>query len=107
MAPSELGPALSGALRGPGDQPELTVTDVRLIRLGDATSAALSAVVQIAARDLPLERWEWHLPLSEDEFAMPAITFLETIRANLEEWWHVKDREPHFAALGHRLPLDE
>jgi hypothetical protein len=44
-------------------------------------------------------------PTDPDEFTRIAIvnTYVNVLRANLEEWWYTKDREPHTAAWGRRL----
>ena len=55
-----------------------------------------------------VEQWDLRLPLDlvdlDPEVAVQS--FITTIRANLEEWWYTKDREPHTAAWGRRRSGD-
>jgi hypothetical protein len=103
MSPEELARALSGTIAGqpPVGGHDITVTDVEFRALGDG-SCLFEALVTVQIADGPVELWDWHLTLTPVELNMPNGTLVATIRANIEEWWHVKDREPEAAALGRR-----
>lgn len=105
LPPDEMAAALSGVILLPttsGAPVTITVSDVE-VRPTAAEALLFAANLTVTAADRTTEEWSWHLELTDVELDMPAQTLVRTIRANLEEWWHVKDVEPEFANWGRRL----
>jgi len=52
------------------------------------------------------ENWIVSLPVGRQDLS-PAVrseSLILTLRANLEEWWDLKDHDPRVRASGRRLP---
>lgn len=92
----------------PTDRHRLTVEAVELRGGDQPDSGVLRLVVQAAPGcGSPVQRWQLDLEVPASMLD-PRMTghqaWAVTLRANIEEWWMTKDREPHTAAWGRRLP---
>lgn len=103
LAPDELAVRLSRGLAPRRDNLRLAVAEPVLVerpQLGLRLLVTVTSDAQQAA-----ERWEVTIPLDPLDLDPEIVTtsFVVTLRANLEEWWDVKDQEPPIAAWGRRL----
>ena len=112
VAPDRLPELLSkpfGTYRaGFGDGLSITVSRAEVV-IDESRHWVLLAKVRVTSSTNPdPQEWQITLPLGADDEegrlidATPSA-FIRTLRANLEEWWHVKDSEPNIAAWGRRL----
>jgi hypothetical protein len=90
------------------DRHRLTVEAVELLPGDQPDSGVLKLVIQAKpAPGAPLEHWQLDLEMPASMLDPQMTThqaLAVTLRANIEEWWMTKDREPHTAAWGRRLP---
>src|SRR4051812_43588074 len=101
FAPEELARRLSRSLAPRPDGLELSVTEAVLADVpGDPGYELRMRVTATTVTDPDGEVWQVNLPLGPEDFLpdIDPISFVVTIRANIEEWWDVKDAEPDFAA---------
>ncbi|MBV9012485.1 MAG: hypothetical protein JO272_10625 [Pseudonocardiales bacterium] len=104
ISPEELARTLSRPLAPRRDGLELSVADPTLVETGDDLRLRLQVTVT-TARSETAEQWQVMIPLDLADLdpAVNPTAFATTLRVNLEEWWDMKDREPHIAAWGRRL----
>jgi hypothetical protein len=62
-------------------------------------------VTVTTARSEIAEHWQITIPLDPADLdpGVNPTAFVAILRANLEEWWHMKDYESNIAAWGRRL----
>lgn len=83
--------------------------DVRSARITDENKR-ICLIVEVAASSdrQALQRWSVNIPLGRTD-EQPSLAeetpeaFIVTCRANLEEWWDVKNNEPTIGAWGSRI----
>ncbi|MBV8542605.1 MAG: hypothetical protein JO063_09700 [Pseudonocardiales bacterium] len=104
LPPEDLARKLSRPLAPRRDGLELSVADPTLVETGDDPKLRLRVTVTTARCETP-EHWQVTIPLDPVDLdpAVNATAFATTLRANLEEWWDMKDRESRIAAWGRRL----
>jgi hypothetical protein len=90
----------------------IDVTSAEVVTEARHTTLRLRVEV-LPKAGLAVQRWELTFPLDAGDLGVgiPGTTLEGIIhslvfvyRANIEEWWHTKDREPSTAACGRRLP---
>jgi hypothetical protein len=107
LPPEELARRLSRGLGARPDGLELSVAEPVLVEVAGDPGVELRVRVTATSRDTSSdgERWRVSIPVDPADLAptvsLPAVILI--LRANLEEWWDVKDSEPEFAAWGRRL----
>jgi hypothetical protein len=104
VPPEDLACKLSRPLAPRRDGLELSVVDPTLVKTGDDLRLRLRVTVT-TARSETAEHWQVSIPIDPADLdpAVNPSAFATTLRANLEEWWDVKDRESRIAAWGRRL----
>jgi hypothetical protein len=70
---------------------------------GCQAPSLLRVRIKVIRPSAPPEMWQVEFPLERSDHHMAYQSFVTTIRANIEEWWDVKDQEPQVAAWGRRL----
>jgi hypothetical protein len=105
IPPDVLAKRLSRNLGPRRDGLELHVTQVQLKALGAAEALLKLQVTATTHADPKGQRWEVSIPLGPIELHPDVTTsaLFITLRANLEEWWDVREAEPDIAAMGRRL----
>jgi hypothetical protein len=91
----------------PTDPQHLAVETVELLPGELPDSVLLLLYVRATSGpSAPTEHWHLRLPLDLNMLdpQMSHHAFVMTLRANIEEWWMTKNREPPIAAWGRRLP---
>jgi hypothetical protein len=86
------------------DGAELTIIDPALVGSADNNDLALRLRVNATAGGRA-ESWQLTIPLDPidlDPKVNPSA-FVQIVRANIDEWWAVKDNEPAIAGWGRRL----
>ena len=106
LAPEELARRLSEGLAPRPEGLELSVAEPVLIEVPEDPGRALRLRVTAAtAADPDVQMWQLAIPLDpadlDPEVSPSALVAI--LRANLEEWWDVKDRDPRIAFWGRRL----
>ncbi|MGH3769273.1 MAG: hypothetical protein ACRDS0_00890 [Pseudonocardiaceae bacterium] len=104
--PEDLARQLSRPLAPRRDGLELSVADPTLVETAEDPTLRLRLRVTVTtARSKTAEHWQVMIPLDPADLdpAVNPTAFVVTLRANLEEWWDMKDRESHIAAWGRRL----
>jgi hypothetical protein len=99
MSAEELARLLSRPLPG---GPALAVNDLVLVEVPGPPGWELRLRARVTVED---QAWEVSFPVDPMDFdpdVVPASLVL-VLRANLEEWWHTREHEPHTAAWGRRL----
>jgi hypothetical protein len=72
---------------------------------GDSERVTLNLRIRVSRDSGDDELWDFNLPMDACEFD-PAVNlqaFVVIVRANIEEWWALRHREPTVAALAGRL----
>jgi hypothetical protein len=85
------------------DGAELTIIDPTLVGSADNNDLALRVYVNATAHGRA-ESWQLTIPLDPidlDPKVNPSA-FVLIVRANIDEWWAVKDNEPTVAGRGQR-----
>lgn len=103
---ADLARRLSGLLAPRRDGLSLTVTALELVTHDAGPGLGLRMTVKISRTDgAPNELWQVTIPVDPIDLdpSVNVDSFVITIRANLEEWWHVRKAEPRIALWGRRL----
>jgi hypothetical protein len=104
IPPDELARQLSVALAPRPNGLQLTVDSLLLTEAAERVDLRLDVIVTRATS--PEERWQLTIPVPAADLDSDVLgpgAFVFTIRANIEEWWDVKDHEPSVAAWGRRM----
>ena len=103
MPADELAARLSRALAPGHDPVVLSVSRVALVPPPEAALALLLALVAEPPGGTH-GHWEVTVPVDPVDLGQDVRTdaFVLTVRANLEEWWAMKDREAGLAMQGRR-----
>jgi hypothetical protein len=106
LAPEELARRLSEGLAPRPEGLELSVEQPILVEVPEDPGLVLRLRVTAAtAADPDGQVWQLAIPLDPADLdpEVNPSALVTVLRANLEEWWDVKDSEPHIASWGRRL----
>lgn len=95
----ELARLVSDALPGPVREWDLRVSSVERAR----DKSSVTVVLDCEARHGAKQQWEVTLPGDAEDDHLTRSALVTTLRANIEEWWDTRGREPLVAARGRRL----
>jgi hypothetical protein len=89
----------------PGTKSRVRVMDVSIVR-ESADEPAIALTVEASVAEGETEHWLFQMPPDADLLEPDVLpqAFVAIVRANLDEWWLVRAREPALAARGRRLP---
>lgn len=90
---------LTSALPGPARDWDLSAENVQR----SADKSSVKVVVECSTRHGAHQPWELTLPSDVDDDHLNLSALVTTLRANIEEWWITREREPLVAARGRRL----
>lgn len=100
--PGELSRALARPLSPRPSDLRFQASDLEVV---DDRDLGLRMTLTVTTATAPPETWELTIPLGREDLdpdVVPA-SFVLIVRANVEEWWDMKDREARIAAWGRRV----